>query len=98
MCLEALTGGRGKFLDPGGWIAEKTTPKAFAPYSGLHGTANAMYPEEKPVRPYDPNFFSSAPLGGAPGEKAAPMGSVFGADYNADALAPSNKQQAKVIK
>ena len=39
MCFSS---GIAKVLDPGGFIAEKTTPKAFAPYSGLHGTSKAM--------------------------------------------------------
>jgi hypothetical protein len=39
-----------KIIDPAGYIAEKTAPKAFAPYSGLHGTLKAMRPQ-KPVLP-----------------------------------------------
>jgi hypothetical protein len=40
-----------KILDPGGFIAEKTTPKAFAPYSGLHGTSKAMRALQAPIPP-----------------------------------------------
>lgn len=39
-----------KIIDPGGFIAEKTTPKVFAPYSGLHGTLQAM----KALQPASP--------------------------------------------
>lgn len=41
-----------KVLDPGGYIAEKTTPKAFAPYSGLHGTSAAW----KAMQPTPPSY------------------------------------------
>ena len=40
-----------RILDPGGYIAEKTTPKAFAPYSGLHGTSRAMREMQAPIQP-----------------------------------------------
>lgn len=41
-----------KIFDPGGYIAEKTTPKAFAPFSGLHGTWQAMNPKiDAPAAP-----------------------------------------------
>ena len=48
MCIfnGGLSGTLGKVIDPGGYLVEKTAPKAFAPYSGLHGTAKAMKPPE----------------------------------------------------
>lgn len=48
MCFSS---GIAKILDPGGFIAEKTTPKAFAPYSGLHGTSKAMRDLQAPIQP-----------------------------------------------
>lgn len=46
----------GKVLDPGGYIAEKTTPKAFAPLSGLHGTSEYLKAKQtpKPAPPLQP--------------------------------------------
>ena len=48
MCFSS---GIAKVLDPGGFIAEKTTPKAFAPFSGLHGTRKAMRDLQAPIQP-----------------------------------------------
>lgn len=48
MCFSS---GVAKVLDPGGFIAEKTTPKAFAPYAGLHGTSKAMRDLQAPTPP-----------------------------------------------
>jgi len=48
MCFSSTVA---KILDPGGFIAEKTTPKAFAPYSGLHGTSKAMRDLQAPIQP-----------------------------------------------
>jgi hypothetical protein len=48
MCFSS---GVAKILDPGGFIAEKTTPKAFAPYAGLHGTSKAMRELQAPIPP-----------------------------------------------
>lgn len=48
MCFSS---GTAKALDPGGFIAEKTTPKAFAPFSGLHGTSEAMRELQAPIQP-----------------------------------------------
>ena len=55
-----------KILDPGGYIAEKTTPKAFAPYSGLHGSSaawKAMQPTLPPVSVAPPQSASQKLLG-----------------------------------
>ena len=55
MCFEARAA---KIIDPGGYIAEKTTPKWFAPFSGVHGTSAAWQAMQStpsyPTRPGTP--------------------------------------------
>ena len=48
MCF-SIGGTLSKVIDPGGDLAEKTTQKVFAPYSGLHGTLEAMKAQQQPV-------------------------------------------------
>lgn len=48
MCFSS---GVAKAIDPGGYIAEKTTPKAFAPFSGVHGTSQAIRDLQAPIPP-----------------------------------------------
>ncbi len=48
MCFSS---GVAKVIDPGGYTVEKTTPKAFAPFSGVHGTSQAIRDLQAPTPP-----------------------------------------------
>lgn len=58
-----------KILDPGGYIAEKTTPKAFAPFSGLHGTSKAF--QDMQPNPSRPALTTATPGSVAPPKSAS---------------------------